>query len=126
MKGLISYTDWLLLTRGKLRPEIGDTFICRFTDEIFKISTERDLVAVSWSLNMGKSDYLIELEFPTIKWDKVGAITYRGCVGNIDALTIHKNEELGVHELSFNDGALMFEGSLTECKQKANNLLYGL
>ena len=136
MKALILYKDWLLKTRGEIRPEVGDKV--RTTDNLtepFNVIDIRKpehfelqiLVSVVWEYI---SDLYVEIELPEIEWKtaknkgivKGNTKPYiiNGYINDISFFKINcKYEPI----LTINERTI-FKGTLEECKLKAEELLW--
>ena len=67
MKALISYKDWLLLNRGEIRPEIGDTYL-DLTFGIMETVGKHDIVYLNKRLNSNepipiRCDFYVEIDY---------------------------------------------------------------
>ena len=118
MKTLIKYSDWLMLTRGKIEPRIGDKII--FVEEAELKKGEIRQIEIDWfHINNQKlPDYYVEVPYPEIKW-----VDNELFVGNQIVYKIFWTpNEYELHSIE----GIIFKGTLEECKTKANELLWKL
>ena len=131
-KILQPYKDWMLLTRGKIEPRVGDKvkeFILPKNYELsgFIYLTQIYLDIYKDYLNEDKGDiwlsrYLVEVPYPVIEWiNDSKELVFEGYIGrNFHLFTIKK--DINSFYLVEDD----FHESLIDCKIRANKLLYGI
>lgn len=135
IQSLISYTDWLMFIRGEICPMIGDKYFDTNTDE-FQLWNEDDIEGWKYVNNDEAyfATYYVEVPYPVIEWkgeyatlsiDKYNRI--KGFI-NSNPLFVIINT-VGESDWNLNNYASnnckLFNGSLEECKNFANKLLYG-
>lgn len=89
MKALILYKDWLLLTRGKIRPEVGDIIWDRYLDE--KLSLDKTKVN---TLNNPNNKYMIRNYYVEIDYNPNEAIEFANW---LETNTSHQQESSYVY-----------------------------
>lgn len=134
-KILQPYKDWLMLTRDKIEPKVGDN-IQETYDSGMKDKTVDDNFIKDY-YNTGEcylDDCYVEVPYPVIEWREkkhinpnyMNAIiaTHTAYVGKLP-LDINIEEDDNDNDSVLNYDDIIFEGTVSECKQQANKLLYG-
>ena len=138
INSLILYKDWLMPTRGKIEPRVGDKVIpishIGISLSPFEVkSVNKDIQDSDlWHIiifedNSGVflSNCYVKVSYPVIKWKHSLGTWLKGYINNIPVLTI--DFEIINGEINRNNCTLReinFKGTLEECKIKANKLLY--
>lgn len=132
MKVLIKYKNYLLQFRGKLEPKLGDKITSFKNPNTTKVTGDL-LKAASIIGNANYwEDYYVEIDFPNIEWrtanqdksKKANRKNHRiiGYLNQTAFITI--NTKYNTPKLELHGGRFIHEGTLEECKQKAQELLF--
>lgn len=142
----IQYSDWLLKTRGKIEPKVGDkikvlsknrSMVNRSVTNIsyptkFLVSPQDyhncTRIETSKTNSFSYNECYVEIELPEIKWKELSTNIrrYHGSFNNLPVFIILEMVD-GCVLLDYSNlecNSIWFRGNLDECKIKANELLW--
>ena len=135
MKALIKYSNWLIKTRGEIRPEVGDITHYIINDLDLKKGETKDNVVTEETIYHFKLGILkfdryfgnsyVEMDLPEIEYEDDINGNYVGSIGRLHIVTLSEGNDNKWHLWNSAVGNyLLFSGTLIECKQKAEELLW--
>jgi len=127
------YKDWLMLTRGKIEPRVGDKIrIIGYNQTITLNSVENGKILFKERHTTDLSNCYVEVSYPVIEWKETDSYSYilQAYINSIKTelrivgYLIHDKsifDECFLHKGDFT----ITKGNLEYLKQQANQLLYG-
>ena len=141
MKVEMKYSDWLLTTRGGIKPMVGDKIRTiaairgnqglqnNVIKEVIEYDEQQYNSVYNFQIRYRQTSRVIEncfveVDFPEIEWKEINT-SYYALINKV-RLSFDICEVDGIFQLDDSCNNIILKGTLEECKLKANELLFGV